>query len=646
MNSRKTFVILSVLFICISNAFSQNSEHEKPWVAVHDFSVSPELQKQGINGWDIAGKIENELVQTGQFRIVIRAKINKVLREKNLSSSSNLDPSKFGKLVGADYIVTGHINKSGNELILVGKLVDVSKDTGEVEKSFDVSATAKDTSTLITKLPWLFEKLAHKLSITPGELLDSGIELMNKGKYAEASEVFMEVKILTPVKQIRKLIQNSKITPANSDILKYLNTPGELLDFGIIELKLNNKAKALAAFKKFETLTPYKKMTHIFEIGKMQKEAENLANAQKNSFRNTIIQAEYFIENAKALSGNKIDQKAKQKLCDKVLTSLKNLLLNANIKLTNSDRVKIKQLTSQIKNIRPALVPARELATIAVLPFTFIKPQRISFGSTTIPSQTLMKEFSNQLLDYLVSSNKFSVMDRDNLRKVLDEYQITESEWAKPGQEQKIGQLLIADYLVIGHIDRLSFMVKPIYIQLTGKRSNNISATLKVQFRVVKIKTGKVVFSKQIIEKLTNRDVQREIPLNERKDWTLYDYKDLLFNRAAIKAGNDVLAGIFPVKISSVSNNSVTINRGEGSGISVGQQYSVFNLGNNIIDPDTGRVLGETETEVATIEITRVNSSFSNAKIVNKTGQINNGSICRKIASNKFEESEPDYPKL
>lgn len=122
------------------------------------------------------------------------------------------------------------------------------------------------------------------------------------------------------------------------------------------------------------------------------------------------------------------------------------------------------------------------------------------------------------------------------------------------------------------------------------------------------------------------------------------DYKDLLFKRAADKAGNAILAGIYPVKIAAVNGNSVILNRGRGAGIAAGQIYTIFNLGASITDPDTGEILGSNETEAGTVKIIAVNPKFSSGIIIKSMGKIKTGAICRKqkIAQ---KAAAPAYPR-
>jgi len=278
--------------------------------------------------------------------------------------------------------------------------------------------------------------------------------------------------------------------------------------------------------------------------------------------------------------------------------------------------------------------------TIAVLPFIINNSYKIYIGDVEIQREVVETEFTNSVMEFLVSSGKFNVLDRDNMRKIINENKLTESQWSKPGEETKVGELLVADYLVIGHINRLNFSVKPVYIKLTGEKTHKIVASLKVQFKVVKVKSGSIVFAKQLIKTIDSAQIRREIPARIRKNWTLYDYKDLLFKRTATEAGNDILRGIYPVKVVSVKGTKVFLNRGNGAGILLNQRYEVVNLGESIVDPDTNEVLGNVQTKVAEIEITNVNPRFSTAKVISSSGIIRKGAICKKVSQLDNYKSE------
>lgn len=306
-------------------------------------------------------------------------------------------------------------------------------------------------------------------------------------------------------------------------------------------------------------------------------------------------------------------------------------------------KIAILALVVFFSNILTAVPPKQP--TMAVLPFQ-ISPviRSVNIGNITIARTLVEREFSNQLIDFLTKSRKFNMLSRTQIVKIMDENKLTESDWAAPDQAEKMGKLLVADYLVTGAINRLEFQVIKQNIKITGETAPRIVSTFKCQFQVIESSTGKIVYSDQVINKLKSIDVRREIPVSERKDWTLADYKDLLFTRTASQVGNAILAGIYPVRIVKVSPEEVVLNRGKGAGLEIGERLTVISQGEAIIDVETGESLGTSEQKVAIIEVTSIEIKFSKAKVISTTEKIQYGDIC--IPQKKdIKDPKPAYPK-
>jgi hypothetical protein len=86
---------------------------------------------------------------------------------------------------------------------------------------------------------------------------------------------------------------------------------------------------------------------------------------------------------------------------------------------------------------------------------------------------------------------------------------------------------------------------------------------------------------------------------------------------------------IFPIKVLIKGDNEITINRGEGAGVAVGDTFNVFALGKEMIDPDTKESLGRQEVKVGQVKITEVDPKFSKAQVLQDRG-IDTGAILRK----------------
>jgi hypothetical protein len=91
----------------------------------------------------------------------------------------------------------------------------------------------------------------------------------------------------------------------------------------------------------------------------------------------------------------------------------------------------------------------------------------------------------------------------------------------------------------------------------------------------------------------------------------------------------DILDRVMPAKIlARPADNLASISRGQGTNIAIGEVWDVFGLGEKLIDPDTGAVLGSQEIKLGKIRITEIQPLFSKAQILEDNG-IDRGQICR-----------------
>ncbi len=293
----------------------------------------------------------------------------------------------------------------------------------------------------------------------------------------------------------------------------------------------------------------------------------------------------------------------------------------------------------------PAIATPYQQPTMAVLPFQLNSViQTTNIGDIAINRILLEREFSNELMNFLTKSRKFNMLSRSHIDKIMNENLLTESDWADSLQYEKMGRLLVADYLVTGVINRLETNVIRQNLQITGETAPRIITTFKCQFQVIESATGKIKLADQVIYKLKSTDVRREISATERRDWTYEDYKDLLFSRTATEIGNAILASVYPVKIVDVRSQGVILNRGRGAGLEIGSLCQVISQGKPIIDYDTGESLGGYKSNVGMLEVTAVEAKFSKAKIISGANYIKNGYICKLLQKN-FTTTEPAYPK-
>lgn len=85
----------------------------KPVVAVAEFKNETNAGWwSGGVGWELSGMLSNELVSTGDFKVVERTQIESVLAEQNMAASGRISPgtgAQIGKLTGAQYLIAGTV---------------------------------------------------------------------------------------------------------------------------------------------------------------------------------------------------------------------------------------------------------------------------------------------------------------------------------------------------------------------------------------------------------------------------------------------------------------------------------------------------------------------------------------------------------
>jgi sulfatase modifying factor 1 len=370
-------------------AENKNTDEGKPWIAVHDFSIAPSLAEWGLNGWDIAEKFENELTQQSDYRIITRAKIAKVLKEQKVGSSGALEASKFGEIVGADYIVTGQIDQKGNKLTIIAKMIDVKRETGKIIKSYDLSMRLLAGKESLSNMQKLIEILADKISMSPGDLLDHGTLKLKDGHYEEAAESFREVQNSIPLDEIKKLIEKSgNEKPAN--LPENLKSNGGLLDYGLGEMKKGNSREAATAFLRIKESGASGEIRNFLELHDALKKVEAKLKEQQEKLKSVIGEADRLFLQAKAAQDKAESEMTPAELCDKALLLLDSMLADPKSYLNEDSRDDVEDMINKIKafktNVAGGPVPSKKwMIPDLKMNFAPVAPGFFMMGSDKAP---------------------------------------------------------------------------------------------------------------------------------------------------------------------------------------------------------------------------------------------------------------------
>ena len=109
-------------------------------VAVVDFQLIGGVSHTWGEGFTEV--FRTQLAEQKDYKVVERAQLQKVLEEQELSSSTLVDENsaaKFGKILGANYVVTGSVISQETGNIINVRFINVEKGTVELARSIEVA---------------------------------------------------------------------------------------------------------------------------------------------------------------------------------------------------------------------------------------------------------------------------------------------------------------------------------------------------------------------------------------------------------------------------------------------------------------------------------------------------------------------------
>ncbi len=279
----------------------------------------------------------------------------------------------------------------------------------------------------------------------------------------------------------------------------------------------------------------------------------------------------------------------------------------------------------------PALASAQDKATLGILD---INPTR-ALAASLAPDKKLemnriIESLDSQLTASINATRKFDIVSRGDAAEITKEQQFGASGNVDPNTAAQIGKDLGAKYILTATVDDYQDYVEKATFAGTGDTATKRVFRLSIVGKIYDSTTGKMLASANF---QTGNNEFKQIQQERNysvKDGELSDEMMVAVSRSlAEKIAVHVADVIFPIKVLIKGDNEITINRGEGAGVTVGDTFNVFALGKEMIDPDTKESLGRQEVKVGQAKITEVDPKFSKAQILQDTG-IDTGAILRK----------------
>ncbi|MBN1917114.1 MAG: hypothetical protein JW889_04315 [Verrucomicrobia bacterium] len=229
---------------------------------------------------------------------------------------------------------------------------------------------------------------------------------------------------------------------------------------------------------------------------------------------------------------------------------------------------------------------------------------------------SLGNSFSDMLASALDRTERFIVVNRENLDQVLDEKTLARSDETAKSAVAKTGQLLSAQYIVVGAVTEFEQ-----HTQETGGglRIGEVSvgakitkASIAVVVRMINTQSGEE-FTQRVEGTSQATGVAADY---EGKDWGLggqHFQKSPLgkavqnaLDQAVVLLGTRIINEPWTGKVVMAKDGKIYINAGERNGVKVGDVFVVYHRGEELRDPDTGELLDFIEEKLGTISVITV----------------------------------------
>lgn len=242
--------------------------------------------------------------------------------------------------------------------------------------------------------------------------------------------------------------------------------------------------------------------------------------------------------------------------------------------------------------------------------------------------QQVVESLDGQLIDRVNATRKFELVSRSDLKDIMTEQSFAASGNVDANDKSAAKQFKLAGakYLLVTALDGFKDFSENSVVGETGQSATIRVLSLSCVAKIYDSTTGKLLESAnfQIRKETRQLSLKRGSENAALSDELLVGVsRDM-----AEKVANRVADVIFPAKVIAKRDQQITINRGDGTGIAIGQVWNVYAVGEELIDPDTKESLGKEEVLVGTARISAVQPKVSTAQILEDTG-IDKGAVLR-----------------
>lgn len=267
----------------------------------------------------------------------------------------------------------------------------------------------------------------------------------------------------------------------------------------------------------------------------------------------------------------------------------------------------------------------------------YIGPKRrigvVEFENKTVYGQRRLGQVASDILvTELVKSDRFIVIEREKLNKIMEEQRVQQSGTIDPQTAVRLGQILGLEAIVVGAITE--FGVRKEGSDYLLAQSKQQVAEANVDIRVIDVETGQVILA----------DSGKGITKSKKATFlgmgTKGGYDETIegeaLRAAIVKFVENIVNQLnkkpWSATIADAYGDEIYINAGANSNVNIGLKISCYSQDKEIRDPKSNLIIGYREEYIGDFEIVRYcgeRGDCSIAKAIKMNKSPKSGDICR-----------------
>ena len=348
-------IFASCLFFAVASLWAEK-------ISVHEFTVFPEMERQGLTGWWAAEQMESLLSRTDRFEVITRARIAQVLREQNLDSGAVVrnEPARIEK---ADLVLSGRFVSSGQYTTLTVSVIRT--DSAAISRSFQLSCANVENMEAETAQR-LLEDAAAFLVMSPGAMFAAALECRAAGEFRRTREIMTYLMLNYPLAEL-----DEKELPEAPELSG--KSIAELFDSGVAFLEKGAGEKAEICFG------ACRRRAGLNRFSDLRKEVEQALDEHDRQFEELLDSSRKAYQ--AVLQKGKGDEAVSA--CENEIRRLRDYIRHTQVKLLQNELQVLEAEISRFQEYRNKIFAGPSEAAPWVLPELEIRIVPIPAGEYT-----------------------------------------------------------------------------------------------------------------------------------------------------------------------------------------------------------------------------------------------------------------------